>query len=77
MNMGDAKLQESDKLRFLKLTFSVDLKFKYYIESIDGPGGSMCRARQFLSPESIFLCQPFVLALNLAAMSYIMSLIII
>lgn len=55
--MADANFQESNSLHLFRLMFFTDMKWKHYIESIVTSAArkvcSLCRARQFFSPESI------------------------
>lgn len=55
--MADANLHKSDTIHLVGLMFSDNMKWKDYIESIAGSvakkTGSLCRARQFVPPESV------------------------
>lgn len=56
--MANDKLEESNSLRLIGLTFSTDLKWNNYIKSFAKSFarkvGPLCCSRQFFSPESTF-----------------------
>lgn len=80
--MGDANLQDSDSLCPFGLTFSADIKWKNYIQSIVWPAarkvGSLGHARPFFARISyIFIRLLFVLSLNAATIFILMLLLCI